>query len=1170
MHHRYLNQARKHLAFQHGSVLGCRLKAIIAILLMCFCLQVAAFAQITIVSNTTVNAGDMSLENQDVIVRGATLTVNGPHTFNSLRITSNGAVTHSPKGDPNFVNGLELTVIGDMTVDLGSKVDVTGRGFGPGQGPGRGYNNPFDGGGGAAYGGEGTVYNGTSGSIYGDIRTLIDQGNGENLGSGGGYGYAGSNPGSSGGGAVRLTVGGTLTLNGIFLANGMNSPAHGGAGSGGSIFVTTQVLTGGGIMNANGGYGNNRGGGGGGGRIAVHFGSNTAFFGTIQALGNRSNDWGTRAGAGTVFVKQLGEEEGDLWIDNAGNGGWGTVLVKEETFRNVLIHSQGSLNPPYGQVLRLNVLNDLTIYATGRISADGRGHRSSSGPGRGYDNASDGGGGAAYGGEGTVYQGGSGQPNGNLRDPNETEDGTHLGSGGGYGYGGNNPGSSGGGALRITVGGTLTVDGNISANGDRSPAHGGAGSGGSIYLRVKRLKGIGIVRANGGYGNNRGGGGGGGRIAIYYDSRDTDVKLQAFGDRSNDWGTFAGAGTIFLQQNQQTNGDLHINNNGNGGLRTYFFSPETFDNVYVTGQGVLSPAYLTQLDFTVIGNFTVSEAFVSAGGLGYGAGAGPGKGYNGAGDGGQGGGYGGRGADLNGNLGPATYGSKELPTDFGSGGGWGYGNPNSYRGGVGGGALYIKVNGTLENNGTIDANGSSGGAHGGGGSGGSVLLRVGQLSGNGYIRAIGGYGNNRGGGGGGGRIALYYTTKAAYTGTLEAAGNRCNDTGRFAENGTIYQEQAGSSLVPTLTLSTQVLAGGLSVAGTVAISGPAPEGGLSVALQNSDPAAITAPPSVLIPEGETSVTFTISANSVSADRMVTLGARLWDGLSKVDITVKPWLTSLTMSPSSVNGGQNTTGLLRLNVPAPAGGLTVSLNSSDPAVVVPATVTVPGGATGRTFDISTTAVTATKRVVITLTYLGESRTGQIIVNPGNLTVQSLTFAPASVLGGQRATGIISLSGKAPTGGVTIALHSGDSATVPVPATVTIPAGRSSASFASVTAKVTTDKAVPVTAALGSSNVVRVLTVGVPKIASLELVPSTVFGGETAIGVVTLNSPTPVPVTVTISSDDNAAFPEMTLIIPAGQQVGAFFIDTNTVTATTTATITVAANGSAKSKMLTITP
>ena len=80
----------------------------------------------------------------------------------------------------------------------------------------------------------------------------------------------------------------------------------------------------------------------------------------------------------------------------------------------------------------------------------------------------------------------------------------------------------------------------------------------------------------------------------------------------------------------------------------------------------------------------------------------------------------------------------------------------SYGGGNGGGLLRLTA-GTLQVDGSINADGNGG--YYGGGSGGGIRLDVGTLSGNGWITARGGASSKTsqsGGAGGGGRMAIYY------------------------------------------------------------------------------------------------------------------------------------------------------------------------------------------------------------------------------------------------------------------------------------------------------------------------------------------------------------------------------------------------------------------------------
>jgi uncharacterized repeat protein (TIGR03803 family) len=93
----------------------------------------------------------------------------------------------------------------------------------------------------------------------------------------------------------------------------------------------------------------------------------------------------------------------------------------------------------------------------------------------------------------------------------------------------------------------------------------------------------------------------------------------------------------------------------------------------------------------------------------------------------------------------------------------------------------------------------------------------------------------------------------------------------------------------------------------------------------------------------------------------------------------PTLTGLTLAPSSVVGGQSSTGTVTLGGPAASGGAVVALSSSSSSLAsVPATVTVPAGATSASFVVSTQPVKRTKTTTITASYNGSSVSATLAV------------------------------------------------------------------------------------------------------------------------------------------------------------------------------------------------
>ena len=92
------------------------------------------------------------------------------------------------------------------------------------------------------------------------------------------------------------------------------------------------------------------------------------------------------------------------------------------------------------------------------------------------------------------------------------------------------------------------------------------------------------------------------------------------------------------------------------------------------------------------------------------------------------------------------------------------------------------------------------------------------------------------------------------------------------------------------------------------------------------------------------------------------------------------LSSLSLSPTGVTGGNSSTGTVTLTSAAPAGGASVALSSSNTAAAtVPASVTVPAGSTSATFTVSTSSVSSNTSSTISASYGGVSRTAILAVN-----------------------------------------------------------------------------------------------------------------------------------------------------------------------------------------------
>jgi FG-GAP-like repeat len=91
-----------------------------------------------------------------------------------------------------------------------------------------------------------------------------------------------------------------------------------------------------------------------------------------------------------------------------------------------------------------------------------------------------------------------------------------------------------------------------------------------------------------------------------------------------------------------------------------------------------------------------------------------------------------------------------------------------------------------------------------------------------------------------------------------------------------------------------------------------------------------------------------------------------------------------------------------------------------------------------------------------------------------------------------------------------------------------------------------------------------------VASLSLNPTTVTGGNSSTGSVTLTAVAQAATTVAIASNNAAAIVPASVTVPAGSNSRTFSVTTTQVQATTSAVITASLNGTSRSATLTINP
>ena len=280
--------------------------------------------------------------------------------------------------------------------------------------------------------------------------------------------------------------------------------------------------------------------------------------------------------------------------------------------------------------------------------------------------------------------------------------------------------------------------------------------------------------------------------------------------------------------------------------------------------------------------------------------------------------------------------------------------------------------------------------------------------------------------------------------------------------------------VNQLTLDpTSVTAGG-TARGTVVLSRPAGAGGTVVELRSSNPTLAWCAAQITIPQGQTTGVFdirtaangagsaTITASSGGVSRTATLQV------------VSPFrVQSVAVSPAAITGGQSATLTVRLTMPAPAGGVQVSLQSNAPQASLPASVIVPAGQSSVSVQVATHPVAQRVHATLTAALNGSQASTTLTISPP--APISLTLSPSTVAGGSSATASVLLNGSAPPGGLWLRVSHNNPNRVWTPSQVYVPAGMRSVRFTVYTYRGRGVASVQITVATDGGSRSAILTV-----------------------------------------------------------------------------------------------
>jgi hypothetical protein len=609
--------------------------------------------------------------------------------------------------------------------------------------------------------------------------------------------------------------------------------------------------------------------------------------------------------------------DGPLDLPNAASGTdvtvTGTVTIPAITSGTLTVKSGGVLTSSSWPLI-LSVTGTATIESGASIDVSGRGYAAgTSYPGAQTPGNSSGG---SHLGVGGLMSGPTGETFGSVERPREA--------------GGGSSNLPGGGVVQLTAS-TVVNNGSIRADGAANTGSGAGGAGGSIWITAATLSGSGSVSASGlltQYGS-----GGGGAISIVTSSATVPWSIAAttqdsFQERRG------GAGTVLIKSATSTFGDLTVDNGGFSGQPTIL--PSLGSGPAQTGStgAMLVTARATAIPQSFAGHWVeISNAAGTVKGLW-------------------------RIATINSKTVTLAPNSSEsidvLPGD-------------AWQGVYRFDQTVVRGGGSLSSLDPIYANGNTPPVF-------DPALRaqiaVGSTPGGDFITGPAGAVTDS-------NPPIRLTATSSHATTFIANANADGSfsvpvSGPLGETFTLFATDSAplplssksiavngqlTNVNPVSAVAVQpsVVTPGSTFSLIVQTAGVARTGGTPISLTSSNPATIAVPSAVVVPAGSSSATLTLTAPaSIASSTSVTFTAAS-SGVSKsAAVTVVPAssaLASVTIAPNATAGGATATGTVTLGAPAPVGGATVVLSSTNNHVAaVPSSVLVPAGATMATFNV----------------------------------------------------------------------------------------------------------------------------------------------------------------------------------------------------------------------------
>jgi hypothetical protein len=448
-----------------------------------------------------------------------------------------------------------------------------------------------------------------------------------------------------------------------------------------------------------------------------------------------------------------------------------------------------------------------------------------------------------------------------------------------------------------------------------------------------------------------------------------------------------------------------------------------------------------------------------------------------------------------------TFGSAFDPNEPGGAGG----HIGNFVGNEGGGIIRIKAH-SLNLEGSILVNGFyAGQSSAGSGAGGSIRIDADSLTGSGVIKANGADAAPSNFGGGGGRIAIYATTMTlpranvtALGGTISGApgtvllrtgaqpyGDLIIDNGGRATTAKTSLTSLGinpitSSNATSVTNSAAHFDAPNSFAGINLIFGSDTSKSWPI-ISNTATTVTVTPDAAFVPPAGGSFRGLYKLDSLKARYAAVETTDLLQLTNAADVDVTATVVTGNIAAPSIDASKfsfSTAGGVQLVAAANA--------IADPDAPIVVTIT-----NGRTNAVSTFSIASGAPFSLYLygkqgdpisvhardshTFAMQSAEVSVGALPVDSGVASVTLQPSTVAGGAKTVATVTMNTPAPSGGAVIALTTSSATVAPVPATLTIAAGATTANFTITTTSVATQTTITIGASYVGTSQSGTLTV-----------------------------------------------------------------------------------------------